>query len=104
MEVINQVLDAFNYHPIDLIYIDADHSCMPTLLNYAIYATLLRPKYVIFDDISLNNSMSEMWACVSRAVSNEDSIDATTVIPEIRPQPTKPGFGLLRLRPNFGVS
>jgi hypothetical protein len=101
MEVIHQVLEAFSFRSIDLIYIDADHNCLPTLLNYAIYATLLRPKYVVFDDITLNESMSELWVCVSRSVSSEDALDATTIVPEIRPQPTKPGFGLIRLRPNL---
>lgn len=34
---------------VDLLYVDADHGLMPSLLNFSILATLLRPKIVLLD-------------------------------------------------------
>jgi predicted O-methyltransferase YrrM len=98
METIEQVLGAFDSKTIDLLYIDADHECLPTLLNYSIYVSLLRPKLVIFDDITLNDSMYRMWKCISQQVEPERAMNAAEVVPEIRPEVTHPGFGVVDLR------
>lgn len=53
-----EVLTHFGNRPVDLIYIDALHFAMPTFQNYALYTAALRPKVVVFDDITLNEEMS----------------------------------------------
>jgi predicted O-methyltransferase YrrM len=96
---IHAVLSAFNFEPIDLLFIDASHTCLPTLLNFCIYTSLLRPRFVALDDITLNDSMSEMWSCITRTLTNDQAIDATTIVPKIRPSwIAAPGFGLVRYR------
>ena len=44
LEVIEQVGMVLNRTGI--LYVDADHRALPTLLNFSIYSTLLRPKVV----------------------------------------------------------
>jgi predicted O-methyltransferase YrrM len=91
------VVEAFD-GPVDLIYIDALHYAMSTYLNYALYATLLRPKLVVFDDITLNDEMARLWTWVQRSLPEGDTINATHVEPKIR---AKPGFGVALLRSNL---
>ncbi|MGH6923308.1 MAG: O-methyltransferase [Propylenella sp.] len=97
IEVIEQVVAHCGSPEIDIVYIDAAHSCMPTLLNYCIYSTLLRPRFAVLDDITLYETMLRMWRLVEFA-SGPDAIDAATVVPDIRPQKPSPGFGIVRLR------
>jgi predicted O-methyltransferase YrrM len=96
-ETMAAVAEAFD-GPADLVYIDALHFAMPTYLNYALYASLLRPKLVVFDDITLNSEMERMWSWVQRSLPDRDTINATSVEPRIR---AKPGFGVALLRSNL---
>ncbi len=93
------IADEFDWKPIDLIYIDALHLAMSTFLNYAIYVTVLRPKLIVFDDITLNESMMTMWQWVQRSLPEGDSINAVYVEPKIRAK--QPGFGVAVCRANL---
>lgn len=97
IEVIERVIDQHGARKIDILYIDAAHSCMPTLLSYCIYSTLLRPCFAVLDDITLYESMTRMWRLVE-STSGCEAINAVTIVPEIRPQKPSPGFGIVRLR------
>jgi len=96
-QVISEVVKKFAGEPIDLIYIDGDHKYESTIAAYGIYTTLLKPRFVIFDDITLNDSMFRMWREVLRT-QGERVINAVEVEPSIRPEQTNPGFGLIQIR------
>lgn len=78
----------------DLLYIDADHFALSTLLNLSIYQTLLRPKLALFDDIAFNDSMREFWRMVRKAYPDQ-SIDCAEVEPATRNPWPPSGFGLI---------
>ena len=91
--MISKVLVAFSAEPVDLIYIDAAHEFFPTIQSLGVYATLLRPRFVVMDDIILNESMRVMWNVVC-TVYGPKAINCVEVVPEIRNAGC--GFGLLR--------
>ena len=90
--VIKTVLLHFGGAPIDLFFIDADHEFLPTLTNLGLYCLLLRPRFVVVDDIVLNHRMRSMWDAVLTA----EAVDCVDVVPEIREREV--GFGLMKLR------
>jgi hypothetical protein len=94
-EIIQKAVIHLKGEPIDLLYIDADHKFLPTLSNFCVYSTLLRPRMIVMDDIVLNDSMCAMWNVVRVAYGTE-AVNCVDVIPEIRSSAC--GFGLLRLR------
>ena len=77
----------------DLLFIDAAHSATPTLLNTFLYGLLFKPKVVLLDDITHNESMRAAWA-VLRAIYPYQSVDCATIVPAIR---RREGFGLIVL-------
>jgi hypothetical protein len=93
--VIQQAITYFEGEPIDMIYVDANHSFLPTIENISLYGILLRPAIIVLDDIVLNESMQAMWNVV-RAAYGAEAVNCVEVIPEIRSGAV--GFGLLRLR------
>ncbi|QBQ54511.1 class I SAM-dependent methyltransferase [Nitrosococcus wardiae] len=96
---IEQVVEFFGGQPIDFLFIDADHKFVPTLFNYTIYSTLLRPKLVCLDDITLNPEMQQVWSYVQMSVPAGDAVNVAEIIPEVRPG--KPGFGCVLMRDRF---
>jgi hypothetical protein len=93
-EVVRKV-QAILGNSVDLLYLDADHALVPTLLNFSIYTTLLRPKLVLFDDILLNDQMRSFWNIASTAYP-DSSVNCIDVVPEIRSgEGGPPGFGLI---------
>ncbi len=98
-DVIAAVVKAFHHLPIDILYIDADHNFFPTLAMVSIYSHLLKPQYVVLDDISLYDSMRDMWRVLEMCHPGE-ALDVTKLIPEMTanmPTATQ-GFGIIRLR------
>ena len=93
--VIKTVLLHFGGAPIDLFFIDADHEFLPTLTNLGLYCLLLRPRFVVLDDIVLNHRMHSMWNALLTAYAAE-AVDCVDVVPEIRDRGV--GFGLMKLR------
>lgn len=79
--------------PIDLLYIDALHDRWPTEAYVGLYANLLRPKFIILDDIRLCPSMRSAWGRL-KAQCAGPSFDVS----ELANRP-RPGFGLLDNRP-----
>lgn len=77
--------------PIDLLYVDAAHEFLPTVMNVCLYTVLLRPRLVVIDDIVLNEGMRSLWntICLTQGAKAVNCVD---VIPEIR-RPNV-GFGL----------
>jgi cephalosporin hydroxylase len=78
---------------VDLLFIDARHWAEFTLLNTFLYGMLFRPRAILVDDITLNDSMRAAWA-VLRAIYSRQSVDCKTIVPDIRRQE---GFGLILL-------
>jgi predicted O-methyltransferase YrrM len=83
----------------DLVYIDADHTYWPTLINFLVYGVMLGAKFVVIDDINLNPEMRKFWALICTQFG-DDAIDAASIVKEIRSDdsPEGPGFGLVRCR------
>lgn len=96
-KVISEVVKKFDAEPIDLIYIDGDHTYESTIAAYGIYTTLLKPRFVIFDDVTLNDSMFRMWRELLRT-QGARAINVVEVEPSIRSEATNPGFGLIQIR------
>jgi predicted O-methyltransferase YrrM len=83
---------------LDMTYIDATHRFLPTLINFSIYGEALKARFVVLDDVTMNDSMAAMWQHL-KARYQGDAIDAAAVIPAIRPKAELlPGFGVIRLR------
>jgi predicted O-methyltransferase YrrM len=95
-KIVAKVFNELSGHPVDLLYIDADHKFFSAIMNYAVYSTVLRPKIVCLDDISLNDEMQEVWRTIQKTVPAEDLVNAVELIPEVRPG--NPGFGCVVLR------
>jgi hypothetical protein len=93
--LIKQSLLTVDDEPIDLLYVDADHRFLPTITGVALYSLLLKPRFVVIDDIALNPGMRTMWNVI-RAACGGAAIDCVDVIPEIRAREC--GFGLVKLR------
>ena len=99
IEVIEAVVEIAGGRAVDMIYIDAAHSCMPTLLNYCLYGALLAPRFILIDDITLYPSMERMWRLVLRTRGSDCAVNAAEIVPEIRPQKPAPGFGVVAFAP-----
>lgn len=97
--VIIAATKVFHHLPIDLLYVDADHKFLPTLEMVAIYAQLLKPQYVVLDDITLYDDMREMWRVLELCHPGE-ALDVTRILPEMNLNMPTPGqgFGIIRLR------
>ncbi len=93
--VLKSVLAYFGPEPIDLLYLDGEHAFLPTITNVGLYASMLRPRYVVLDDILLNESMRSAWSALRCSYAGA-LVDCIDVVPEIRPATC--GFGLLKLR------
>lgn len=100
-EVLRSVASHVGDDPVDILFVDADHTFMPTFLNYSIYSTAFRPRIAVFDDAVRNDSMREAWHFISRSVPAGDAVNAADIVQAIRPQAVNPGFGVVLLRHNF---
>jgi predicted O-methyltransferase YrrM len=98
IEVIEQVVRKVDRREVGILYIDAAHSCLPTLLNYSIYGALLNPRFIVIDDIMLYPTMQRMWRLITQTVGAGRALDAAEIVPAIRPQTPAPGFGLVAWR------
>jgi hypothetical protein len=92
-KVVYNVLDALDWQPVDLLFIDGDHKFFPALLNYSMFATLVSPCIVCLDDILLNAQMTRLWELLSRSVPSGCAVNAAEIVSAIRPG--TPGFGCI---------
>jgi len=76
--------------PIDLLYIDSKHSYDHTTKNMQLYGGEFRPRFVIFDDIHLNEEMERFWTD-AKAKYGHLAFDAS----ELAGRPC--GFGIVEL-------
>jgi hypothetical protein len=76
--------------PIDLLYIDSKHSYEHTTGNLQLYGGEFRPRFVIFDDIHLNEEMERFWGDAKKKYG-ELAFDAS----ELAGRPC--GFGIVEL-------
>lgn len=96
-EAIDICLKQFGGPYVDLVFIDCEHRFSSTLGIFCLYTTIFSPDFVILDDITLNEEMQHFWGIIRHRYGEQNAIDCTDVIPEIRPQgATRPGFGLIR--------
>lgn len=93
-KVISEVVNHFKGQKIDLIYIDGLHTYESTIAYYGIYTMLLRPRFVVIDDITLNEGMSRMWRDIKKT-HDCNALNAAKVDERIRPG--KAGFGVIQL-------
>ena len=93
--VIKMAVATMGDAPIDLLYVDAAHDFVPTLVNLGLYILLLKPRFVVIDDILLNDGMRSLWNVV-RVTQGASAINCVDVVPAIRE--ANVGFGLLWLR------
>tara|TARA_Y100000310_G_scaffold28028_1_gene26666 strand:- start:7678 stop:8424 length:747 start_codon:yes stop_codon:yes gene_type:complete len=59
-QVVKRVIEFFD-RPIDLLYIDSNHTYDHVMETFALYVTKLNPKYIVLDDIHLNLHMELLW-------------------------------------------
>lgn len=93
-KIIWKIINDLSIKKFDLLYIDAHHDFMDTMMSYSIYSNFFKPDLIILDDIRLNESMRECWSHLTDMTPKEDIVDAVDIVPEIRPD--KVGFGVLR--------
>ncbi len=97
--IITAAVNAFRSLPIDILFVDVDHQFGMTIQMLSIYTTLLRPQYVLLDDIGLNDSMRDLWR-ILQACHPGEALNAVDVEPAIGADVPTPGQGLgvIRLR------
>lgn len=74
---------------IDLLYIDSIHNYSHVSNNLSIYGTAFCPKYIILDDISINQSMEDLWSMLSGKYS---SVNLSAMLDR------SCGFGIIKCR------
>ena len=86
---------------IDLAFIDTTHEFWTTVQSFMLYAEMIECPLVVVDDITLNDRMAKLWSLLRLRYGAANTIDATTVSPEIRTggNNTAPGFGVVRIPP-----
>lgn len=99
-EIFEKVVNEFAQVPVDLVYIDAAHQTMSVFTSFALYAMALKPKLIIFDDVTLNEGMRKAWDLIKAAVPERDSVNAADIVRAIRPSADNPGFGVVRIESN----
>jgi len=85
---VNTVFQSLPEVRADILYIDSFHNYEHTMKNVGIYSEF-EPKFIVFDDISINDEMKQAWSELS---NKYPSFDATGLCNR------NCGFGALDLR------
>lgn len=80
--------------PIDMVYLDAVHTREHTRACFDAYAERLQPRFLVLDDIYLNDSMERLWADLVREFPPEQVFDAT----DLTRRGHDCGFGVIQHR------
>lgn len=80
--------------PIDMVYLDAVHTMEHTRACFDGYARSLNPRFVVVDDIYLNDSMTHLWKELQAQFPAEQVFDAT----ELVGRGSDCGFGVIEYR------
>ena len=94
------VIDAVREHfgaqrGIDVLFIDSDHQMKPTLDQYRAYVSALQPRFVVLDDIAINQGMAEAWRLVCEGVPTGEAVNVADIEPRARSKSSS--LGLMRL-------
>ncbi len=90
-EIVEELTGTFN-KPIDLLYIDSLHEYDHAKRNIEIYSRMLKPKYIILDDIRLSGAMQRLWSEMLDRFG-ENASDISLVVGR-----REAGFGIIRYR------
>lgn len=85
------VVELFGGDVVDAVYIDAKHTYESTAAQINLYLPLLKPRFLVLDDIHLNPSMERLWVELSELLGDR-AFDAT-MLSDRGPS----GFGLCLL-------
>lgn len=88
-KVVKEVVAYFK-KDIDLMFIDSVHEYGHVKLCLYIYANMLKPKYIILDDIRYNYSMRKLWSELTNEFGNR-AFDTT----EISMREREAGLGII---------
>lgn len=88
-ETVTRVLETID--DVDILFIDAAHTAAATLVCFSIYTSLLKPKIVVLDDITLSSDMQRFWNLI-RSRFPFTSVNAAAIERGIR---DAPGFGVV---------
>jgi len=91
--IVRGVVDRFDGAPIDLLFVDADHSFSATALSLGACGPLPRPRLVVLYEIVFKEVTR---ALCSRLRASYEAVYCSDIVPAIRIREC--GFGLLRLR------
>lgn len=104
LPVLRRILDKFEHRPIDVLFLDSTKVGRIVMSQFSTISMVLRPKFVIMDDITLNPSMSMMWGNLV-SIFGGKAINFSEEFPEIRKQgeinpnvKVHPGFGFIDAR------
>jgi predicted O-methyltransferase YrrM len=78
---------------VDLLYIDTLHTYQCTFETFATFYPLLKPKWIILDDITLNDEMKSAWTDITSRFVPESCVNVAALIPSVRRG--RAGFGLI---------
>ena len=65
-KIVEQVGNYFNPTIIDVLFVDSVHNYNHVMNTLHLYGGAFHPKYVILDDIFLNDSMKQLWNGLSK--------------------------------------
>jgi predicted O-methyltransferase YrrM len=104
LPVLDLIVNDFGPDGIDFLFLDSTKVGRIVLSQFFVLSALLRPRFVVLDDITLNPSMVKMWDMICRRYK-ENSMNLAEYFPEIRKQgeinpsvKVHPGLGIVRLR------
>ena len=90
-DILHKVIGQFD-RPIDLLFIDSSHKYEHVKEVLDLYAHMLKPRFIILDDIFLNDPMKELWLKITEEFG-ERAFDATQV--SRRGKGDSIGFGVI---------
>ncbi len=101
----SMVLEAVREHfghqrGIDLLFIDGDHQMKPTRDQYRAYVSALQPRFVVLDDIAINDEMAKAWQFVCDDVPAGEAVNVADIEPRARSQ--SESLGLVRFSDSPG--
>jgi hypothetical protein len=90
--VIQALVKLTAHQPIDLVFIDSQHEFQSTLDQFTTYQRLFTPKYILVDDVALNEPMREFWKIICARYPGK-ALDISKLAPGVRDPDC--GFGLV---------
>ena len=98
---LNIIINEFGRQPIDLLFLDSTKKGRIVMSQLATFCLFLRPRFIILDDITLNDNMERMWNNLEVQFS-KFALNLAKSHPEIRKMAEinekvirHPGFGII---------